>query len=133
MKQNNINDIEKQLTPKCEFHASDYLMTKVLNSATNDSYGTSVNPRRFSWRAAFASVASVAAAIALLFIVIPGGTPAIAANMLFAHAAEFFNSISGYSVHFEIRTTPNENFCNSNPAKGFVVLIPAGKRQLCCR
>jgi len=120
MNKNNINDIEKQLTPKCEFHASDNLIAKIMNSAADDASAASAIDRRFNLRAAFASVASVAAAIALLLIVIPGGTPAIAAERFFAHAAEFFNSISGYSVNFEIRTTPNDNFCNSSPVKEFV-------------
>ena len=65
-------------------------------------------------------MASAAAAIALLFVIIPGGTPAIAAEKLFAHAAEFFNSISGYSVEFESRTLANDNFTYINPSKSFV-------------
>ena len=120
MKQNINKNIEQQLTPKCEFHASDNLMQKVMGSASANAATANAKTTRFTWKAAFASVASVAAAIALLFVVIPGGTPAIAAEKLFAHAAEFFNSISGYSVNFESRTLPNDNFTYINPSKGFV-------------
>lgn len=120
MKQNINKDIEQLLTPKCEFHASDNLMQKVMSSATANAATANAKTTRFTWKAAFASVASVAAAIALLFVIIPGGTPAIAAEKLFAHAAEFFNSISGYSVNFESRTLPNDNFTYINPSKGFV-------------
>ena len=120
MKQNINENIEQQLTPKCEFHASDNLMQKIMGSANANTDSTTVKNRRFNWRPIFATLASAAAAIALLFVVIPGGTPAIAAEKLFAHAAEFFNSISGYSVEFESRTLPNDNFTYINPSKGFV-------------
>ncbi|MBQ0087002.1 MAG: hypothetical protein KBS72_04890, partial [Bacteroidales bacterium] len=120
MKQNINKNIEKQLTPKCEFHSSDNLMKKVMSSANANTDSTTVKNRRFNWRPVFATLASAVAAIALLFVVIPGGTPAIAAEKLFAHAAEFFNSISGYSVEFESRTLTNDNFTYINPSKSFV-------------
>ena len=120
MKQNNYNEIEQLLTPKCEFHASDNLMQKVMSSAAANADAATEKNHRFNWRPVFATLASAAAAIALLFVVIPGGTPAIAAEKLFAHAAEFFNSISGYSVEFESRTLPNDNFTYINPSKSFV-------------
>ena len=120
MKQNINENIEQQLTPKCEFHASDNLMQKVMSSASANAESAIEKNRRFNWRPIFATLASAAAAIALLFVVIPGGTPAIAAEKLFAHAAEFFNSISGYSVNFESRTLANDNFTYINPSKSFV-------------
>ena len=120
MKQNISKNIEQQLTPKCEFRASDNLMRKVMSSAAANADSAIEKNHRFHWKPVFATLASAAAAIALLFVVIPGGTPAIAAEKLFAHAAEFFNSISGYSVEFESRTLTNDNFEYVNPSKSFV-------------
>ena len=51
MKQNNYPEIEQQLTPKCEFHASDDLMKKVMNSATLETESTVSKSRRFNWKA----------------------------------------------------------------------------------
>lgn len=120
MKQNKLNDIEKQLTPKCEFHASPELMTKIMNSAADDTCAALPEGNVCRWKTVFATVTSVAAAIILFVILIPTGTSAIAAEKIFARAAGFFDSIRSYSVDVEVRTSAGENFTYANPAESFV-------------
>ena len=120
MKRNNNNEIEQQLTPKCEFHASEDLVGKVLNAAAEEARPSTAAAPAFRWRAVFAAAAAVAAVVALFITVKPVGTPAYAAENLFARAAEYFTMVNGYSVHFDVRTEPQEQFSYSNPTKGIV-------------
>ena len=120
MKQDNIKDIEKQLTPRCGFHASEDLVNKVMDAATQENRPSAGLPQRFRWKTVFASAAAVAAMVALFFVVKPEGTPAYAAEKLFARAADYFTAVDGYIVHFDVRTIPQEQFSYTNPAKGFV-------------
>ncbi|MBR5699823.1 MAG: hypothetical protein IKX37_01880 [Bacteroidales bacterium] len=120
MKQNHTKDIEKLLTPQCEFHASDNLVNKVMGAAAREVQPAKTGSPGFRWKTVFASAAAVAAMVALFFVVKPEGTPAYAAEKLFARAAEYFTAVDGYVVHFDVRTTGHEQFSYTNPAKGFV-------------
>ena len=120
MKQDNIKDIEKQLTPRCGFHASEDLVNKVMGAAAQEAQPSEGMPQRFRWKTVFASAAAVVAMVALFFVVKPEGTPAYAAEKLFARAAEYFTAVDGYIVHFDVRTISYEQFSYTHPAKGFV-------------
>jgi len=120
MKKNNFNDIEQQLTPKCEFHASEGLLDKVMNSAAEDAQPAKKVAVDFWWKKVFAYAASVAAIVALFIVVKPAGTPAIAAEKLFARAADYFTTVTGYTVNFDVRTIADEQFSYTNPGKAFV-------------
>lgn len=119
MKQNNIKEIERQLTPKCEFGVSDSFAKKVLKEAAGQTAEQETAPA-FRWKKVFAPIAAVAACLALLIVIKPVGTPAIAAEKIFARAADFFNTVSGYRIEFGVRTYSNDNFSYTNPAKSFV-------------
>jgi hypothetical protein len=119
MKQNNIKEIERQLTSKSEFSVSKDFANRVLQSAALQTRERETAPA-FRWKKVFAPIAAVAACMALFIVVKPVGTPAIAAEKFFARAADFFNTVSGYRVEFGVRTYSNENFSYTNPAKGFV-------------
>ena len=120
MKQNNIQDIEKQLAPRCEFHPSDNLVDKVMQAAAQEAQPSKVTAPVFRWKTVFASAAALAAIVALFIAVRPTGTPAFAADKLFARAAQYFTTVNGYTVHFDVRTKANQPFSYTNPAKGFV-------------
>jgi len=120
MKKTSTNDIEYQLTPRCEFHVSDEFVNRVLDSAAGENGISTDKVHRFRWKTLFASVATAAAAVALLLLVRPGSIPASAAEKIFAGAADFFSLIKDYSVEFEVRTLPRENFTYSNPLKQFI-------------
>ena len=119
MKMNSKSEIEKTLTPNCEFRASKTLKEKVMQAAEReDTPGKIV--RLSSWKTVFATCAAVAAIIAIVLVIKPGMTPLYAEEDIFARAARFFNKVSGYVIIFEARTLPNDNFSYVNASKSFV-------------
>ncbi len=120
MKKNNINDIERQLAPKCEYRASENFLDKVMIAAAAETQPSRKVTVDFRWKKAFAYAASVAAIVALFIVVKPVGTPAIAAEKLFARAADYFTAVNGYTLNYEVRTYAAEQFSYTNPAKPFV-------------
>lgn len=120
MKQNDSKDIEKQLTPQCEFHASERLLDKVMSAAARETRPAKTGAPGFRWKTVFASSAAIAAMVALFLLVRPEGIPAYAAEKFFARAADYFTAVDGYIIHFDVRTLPHEQFSYTNPAKKFV-------------
>lgn len=120
MKQNNSKDIEKQLTPQCGFHASEHLLDRVMNAASREARLAKTGAPGFRWKTVFASAAAMAAMVAIFLLVKPEGIPAYAAEKLFARAADYFTTVDGYILHFDVRTMPREQFSYTNPAKKFV-------------
>ena len=118
MKRN--NKIEKMLTPDCEFKASESLKSRIIESAKAETAPGRRPAIRFHWLTALATCAAASAIIAAVIIVRPGSAPVYAAEALFARAAEYFSNVSGYTVHFEARTLPSDNFSYINPASKFV-------------
>ncbi len=118
MKRN--DKIEKKLTPDCEFKASESLKSRIIESAKAETTPGRSPAIRFHWRTALATCAAAFAIVAAVIIVKPGSTPVYAAEALFARAAEYFSNVSGYTVHFEARTLPSDNFSYINPASKFV-------------
>ncbi len=108
------------LTPDCEFKASESLKSRIIESAKAET-ATGRRPAiRFLWRTALATCAAAFAIVAAVIIIKPGSTPVYAAGALFSRAAEYFSNVSGYTVHFEARTLPSDNFSYINPASKFV-------------
>lgn len=118
MKKN--SKIEKMLTPDCEFKASESLKARIMESAGAETASSRRPSVKFHWRTAFATCAAALAVVAAVIIVKPGSTPAYAAGTLFARAAEYFSKVSGYTVHFEARTLPSDNFSYIDPSSKFV-------------
>ena len=118
MKKN--SKIEKMLTPDCEFKASETLKSRIMESAQAETTPNQRTAVRFPWRSAFATCAAALAIVAAVILIKPGSTPAYAAEALFAKAAEYFSAVSGYTVHFEARTLPSDNFSYINPTSKFV-------------
>lgn len=118
MKKN--DKIEKMLAPDCEFKASESLKSRIMESAQAETTPNQRMAVRFPWRPAFATCAAALAIVAAVILIKPGSTPAYAAEALFARAAEYFSAVSGYTVHFEARTLPSDNFSYINPASKFV-------------
>lgn len=112
--------IEKMLTPDCEFKASESLKSRIMESAEAETISGRRATGQYHWRTAFASCAAVLAIVAAVIIIKPGSTPVFAAETLFARAAEYFSNVIGYTVHFEARTLPSDNFSYINPASKFV-------------
>ena len=120
MKQNNNKGIEKQLAPQCAFHASEDLVNKVMNAAREEAQESKATAQGFRWQTVFAPIAAVAAMVVLFFVAKPMGTPAYAAEKLFAWAADYFSTVSGYTIHFDVRTIANQPFSYTHPGKGYV-------------
>lgn len=118
MKKN--SKIEKMLAPDCEFKASESLKSRIMESAQAETTPNQRTAVRFTWRSAFATCAAALAIVAAVILIKPGSTPAYAAEALFARAAEYFSAVSGYTVHFEARTLPSDNFSCINPTSKFV-------------
>lgn len=73
-----------------------------------------------SWKTALATCAATAAIIAIVLLIKPGMTPLYAEEGIFARAARFFNKASGYTITFDARTLPNDNFSYIDASKAFV-------------
>ena len=118
MKKN--DKIEKMLTPDCEFKASESLKSRIMEAAEKEKAPGHRPAIQFHWRSAFATCTAALAIVAAVIIIKPGSTPAHAAGTMFARAAAYFTNVSGYTVHFEARTLPFDNFSYINPASRFV-------------
>ena len=118
MKKN--SKIEKMLAPDCEFKASGSLKARIMESAQAEPVPGRKPAGPPHWRTAFATFAVALAVVAVLIIIKPGSEPVYAAGSLFARAAKYLSSVSGYSVHFEARTLPFDNFSYIDPSSGFV-------------
>ena len=119
MKKNSKSEMENTLTPNCEFHASNNLKEKVLQAAEQKVIsGKTI--RLKSWKTALATCAATAAVVAIVLLIKPGMTPLYAENDVFARAAQFISKVSGYTITFDARTLPNDNFSYIDASKAFV-------------
>ena len=119
MEKNSKSEIEKTLAPNCEFHASKSLREKVLQTA-EQKIATEKTVKLSAWKKTLATCAAAAAIIAIILVIKPGLTPLYAEDGIFARAARLFNETSGYTVTFDARTLPNDNFSYVNASKPFV-------------
>ncbi len=113
------NDIEKMLSPKCEFRASDNLKNRILEHAQAEAVPES-SVKTVPWLRWATSIAAAAAIVAVAVIVQPGRTPMYAAEAFFHKAAEYFMNSPSFSATFEVRTKADENFSYINMGRRFV-------------
>ncbi len=111
------NDIEKMLSPKCEFRASDNLKSRILDQAQSEAVPQTRTVPWFRWAT---SMAAAIAIVAVAVIVKPGSTPMYAAEAFFHRAAEYFMNSPSFTATFEVRTKTDENFSYINMSKKFV-------------
>ena len=119
MKKNCKSEIEKAFAPNCEFHASKSLKEKVLQRAKQENVSEKTL-KLSSWKMVLTSCAATAAIIAIVLMIKPGMTPLYAEEDIFVRAARFFNKTNGYTITFDVRTLPNDNFSYVNASKPFV-------------
>lgn len=119
MKKNSKSEIEKTLTPDCEFHVSKSLKEKVMQAAEQETVSEKT-VKLSSWKTLLATCAATAAIIAIVLLIKPGMTPLYAEEGIFARAARFFNKTNGYTITFDARTLPNDNFSYIDASKAFV-------------
>ncbi len=112
------NDIEKMLSPKCEFRASDNLKGRILEQAQSEAVPQTT--KTIPWLRWATSIAAAVAIVAVAVIVKPGSTPMYAAEAFFHRAAEYFMNSPSFIAEFEVRTKADENFSYINMSRGFV-------------
>ncbi len=122
------NDIEKMLSPKCEFRASDNLKSRILEKAQAETVPQT--PKTVPWLRWATSIAAAVAIVALTVVVKPGSTPMYAAEAFFHKAAEYFMNSPSFTAEFEVRTKADENFSYINMTRRFVehrmIVMPEG-------
>ncbi len=111
------NDIEKMLSPKCEFRASDNLKSRILEQAQAEAVPQTKTVPWLRWAT---SIAAAIAIVAITVIVKPGSTPMYAAEAFFHKAAEYFMNSPSFTATFEVRTKADENFSYINMTKRFI-------------
>ena len=109
----NTDNIEKMLTPQCEFKTSSSLKDRILESAAQ-SEPQQMQParkvHRINFRRWMTSCAAAVAVIALVLIFRPGTTPMYAATKFFNAAIEYFTEHPAFTATIEVRTDSEENF-----------------------
>ena len=88
------DNIEKMLTPQCEFKASSSLKDRILEAAAQEEITTPARPRLVIMKYLATSVAAAIALLAVLFIGKSSVQPTYAAEKIFADAAEILNNIN---------------------------------------
>ena len=114
------DNIEKMLTPQCEFKASSSLKDRILEAAAQEEITTPARPRLVIMKYLATSVAAAIALLAVLFIGKSSVQPTYAAEKIFADAAEILNNLNSYTAILKVRTDPQENFSYINPWGRFV-------------
>ncbi len=150
------NDMEKMLSPKCTFRASDDLKKRILAAAeaeilietetAPEMKSAPKTPRVTSWWHIPTSLVAAAACIAVVLFVRPSSTPLYAAESLdqFRKAAELLLQHPAFTASFEVRTRATENFSYMDPRRRFVehtltvmpgsdewILEKSGRKALC--
>ena len=119
----NTDNIEKMLTPQCEFKASSGLKNRILEAAEqSEPQQTHAAPKvhRVNFRRWVTSCAAAAAVIVAVVILKPGATPMYAASDFFHAAIEYFTGHSSFVAAIKVRTDPQENFSYINMGRRFV-------------
>ncbi len=112
------NDIEKMLSPKCGFKASENLKNRILEQAQEEAVPQTT--RTVPWLRWATGMAAAVAIVAVAVIVKPGSTPMYAAEALFHKAAEYFMNSPSFTAEFEVRTKADENFSYIKMSRRFV-------------
>ena len=119
----NTDNIEKMLTPQCEFKASANLKDRVLEAAAHcepQQKQSAPKVHKINFRRWATSCAAAAAVIAAVVIFKPGTTPMYAATDFFHAAIEYFTGHPSFVAAIKVRTEPQENFSYINMCRRFV-------------
>ena len=119
----NTDNIEKMLTPQCEFKASANLKDRVLEAAAHcepQQKQSAPKVHKINFRRWATSCAAAAAVIAAVVIFKPGTTPMYAATDFFHAAIEYFTGHPSFVASIKVRTEPQENFSYINMCRRFV-------------
>ena len=119
----NTDNIEKMLTPQCEFKASAKLKDRVLEAAAQSEpqqIRSAPKVHKINFRRWATSCAAAAAVIAAVVIFKPGTTPMYAATDFFHAAIEYFTGHPSFIAAIKVRTEPQENFSYINMCRRFV-------------
>ncbi len=117
------DNIEKMLTPQCEFKASAGLRGRILEAAAqSEPQAEQEMPkiRKVNFRRWISSCAAAVAVIAMILVFRPGATPMYAASDFFRSAIEYFTGHPSFVATLEVRTTPEESFSYINMARRFI-------------
>ena len=109
------DNIEKMLTPQCEFKASAGLKDRILEAAAQEEIKPSARTKFVYMKYIATSIAAAIALVAIIFVGKSSVTPIYAADKIFADAAEILNNINSYTATIKVRTDPHENFSYINP------------------
>ena len=119
----NTDNIEKMLTPQCEFKASANLKDRILEAAAQSEpqqIRSAPKVHKINFRRWATSCAAAAAVIAAVVILKPGTTPMYAATDFFHAAIEYFTGHPSFVASIKVRTEPQENFSYINMCRRFV-------------
>ena len=119
----NTDNIEKMLTPQCEFKASANLKDRILEAAAQSEpqqIRSAPKVHKVNFRRWATSCAAAAAVIAAVVIFKPGTTPMYAATDFFHAAIEYFTGHPSFVAAIKVRTEPQENFSYINMCRRFV-------------
>ena len=119
----NTDNIEKMLTPQCEFKASANLKDRVLEAAAHcepQQKQSAPKVHKINFPRWATSCAAAAAVIAAVVIFKPGTTPMYAATDFFHAAIEYFTGHPSFVAAIKVRTEPQENFSYINMCRRFV-------------
>ena len=114
------DNIEKMLTPQCEFKASAGLKDRILEAAAQEEIKPSARTKFVFLKYIATSIAAAIALVAIVFVGKSSISPAYAADKIFADAAEILNNINSYTAIIKVRTDSHENFSYVNPLGRFV-------------
>lgn len=127
MKRENINTgleseekIIDNLTPHCEFRASDGLKERIIAAVRSEEGKRKCTPYLIRWRAT-AGFAAAAAVLLALFVINPAEIyRANAAGKLLGTAAKIFEHAPSFGMTIDVRTEPQENFAYIDANSKFV-------------
>ena len=106
-----IDNIEKILTPQCEFKASASLKDRILEGAAQkevQAVQDAPKVRKVNFRRWIGSCAAAVAVIAMILVFRPGTTQMYAASDFFHSAIEYFTGHPSFVATLEVRTEPKE-------------------------
>ena len=117
------DNIEKMLTPQCEFKASADLKDRILEAAAQEEVQAAQDTtkvRKVNFRRWIGSCAAAVAVIAIVLVFRPGTTPMYAASDLFHSAIEYFTGHPSFVATLDVRTKPKESFSYINMGRRFI-------------
>ncbi len=117
------DNIEKMLTPQCEFKPSAGLKDRILETASQAQIQTvheEPKVRKLNFHGWISTCAAAVAVIAILLVFRPGTPPIYAASDFFHAAIEYFTGHPSFVANIDVRTKPKENFSYINMSRRFI-------------